>query len=147
MEKNLMAAFATFIVVLLLFGTAMAGSQQLLINSRTIKALDGPHEENLNGRRFLWASPSSTAPLDGYPVLFVMHGGFQHADVWFNQERYIKRQSEFVTKALEKGFFIIAPDSLRPDLIGRKRWDYTAKTFDDSVDLLFMKSKRENPDL
>ena len=140
MKTNLVVAFAIFTVILLLLGTAITGSQQLLINNnnRTIKTLDGPHEENLNGRRFLWASSNSIAPEEGYPVLFAMHGGFQHADVWFKQEGYIKRQSEFVTKALENGFFIIAPDSLRPDPLGRKRWDYTAKTFDDSIDLSFI---------
>lgn len=62
MENNMTVAFNIFFAVLLFFGTAIVGSQHLFINNQTIKTLDGPHEENLNERHFLWTSPNSTAP-------------------------------------------------------------------------------------
>ncbi|MFW6121074.1 MAG: prolyl oligopeptidase family serine peptidase, partial [Petrotogales bacterium] len=140
MKKNLIVAFAIFGVIFLLTGPAIANSQILWKCNpvRTLKILDAPHEEILNGRRFLWEAPNSSPPEEGYPVLFVMHGGTQHADVWFRQNLFSKRQSKFVTKALEKGFFIVAPDSERPEPKERKRWDYTAETFNDSLDLPFI---------
>jgi poly(3-hydroxybutyrate) depolymerase len=114
-------------------------------NSFTNK-INGPNEEEINGRRFLWQSPNSTPSEEGYPVIYVLHGATQYAETWFWNGKgglkgsliWGKRQSKFVETALEQGFFIIAPDSIRPYNLGPKAWDSSTKSFNESKDLPFI---------
>ncbi|UCD14268.1 MAG: prolyl oligopeptidase family serine peptidase [Thermoplasmatales archaeon] len=148
MKKKLMIVFAIFVVVFLLIEPAIANSQTLWKHdyTSTLKNLDDPHEEILNGRRFLWKAPSLPPLDDGYPVLFVLHGATQYAESWFWSGKgglkgsfvWGKRQTNFVENALEKGFFIIAPDSIRPYKFGPKAWDSSTMNFNESKDLPFI---------
>ena len=100
---------------------------------------NGPQEEWIENRRFLWQHPPSPPPDEGYPVLFVLHGASQDAESWFHGcFLWTGRQSRFVEYALEKGFFIVAPDSLRPFTPGPKAWDAFARTMNTSADLPFI---------
>jgi len=80
-------------------------------------------------RQFYYKKPSGSGP---FPVIIVLHGRAQDADVWLNSS---KAQGQFVSYALSEGYAIIAPDSVEPICPGVKQWDYTRTT--DSVDLPF----------
>ncbi|MBU0496476.1 MAG: prolyl oligopeptidase family serine peptidase [Candidatus Thermoplasmatota archaeon] len=103
-------------------------------------------EEWIENRRFLWQLPTITPPPDGYPILFILHGASQYAETWFNNGKgglkgsYIwgTRQTEFTKQALEQGFAIIAPDSIRPYPFGPKAWDSETQNLSESSDLRFI---------
>jgi len=101
---------------------------------------EGPIEEWIQNRRFLWQYPNSPPPSTGYPVLFVLHGASQDAEAWFDYPQGLLwqgRQTRFVEEALLQGFCVIAPDSLYPVTPGPKAWDVFATTLDESLDLPF----------
>lgn len=100
-----------------------------------------PNEEWIDGRRFLWQTPSTGVPKTGYPVILLLHGASQHAEAWFG-EGFIwgKQQTTFTLMALEMGYIVIAPDSLRPIPLGPRAWDAFAPTVNDSIDLPFIQS-------
>lgn len=121
-------------------------SPTLLASQISTRGEIEPNEEIINGRRFLWMMPNSSPPEEGYSVLFMLHGATQYADTWFLSGKggfkgsYIwgKRQSNFAKEALEKGFLIIAPDSIRPFKIGPKAWDSQTEDYNQSKDLPFI---------
>jgi poly(3-hydroxybutyrate) depolymerase len=78
----------------------------------------------INQRFFLWKQPETSIPDNGYPILFLFHGAVQHGFSWFlGFNQWSKSQTIFTAKALEEGFFIIAPDSLKPIRPGPRAWD------------------------
>jgi len=107
-----------------------------------------PEEDWINNRRFLWQKPSEPPPAGGYPVLFVFHGRSCFAESWFFAGKGLykgaliwgREQTKFVENALEKGYFIIAPDSTYLSFLSYKTraWDTSTKTFNDSIDLPFI---------
>lgn len=100
----------------------------------------GPSEEWIENRRFLWQHPPSPPPSNGYPVLLVLHGASQDAEAWFKYPHgmlWQGRQTRFVNEALLQGFCVIAPDSLYPITPGPKAWDVFATTLEESLDLPF----------
>lgn len=102
---------------------------------------EGPTQEWIGDRFFLWEAPTTPAPSEGYPVLFLLHGRFQHAQTWFPTSNSSSPQATFTTKALTDGFFIVAPDAeTTTDKLGMRDWAYTDKTVNDSVDLLFIQN-------
>jgi poly(3-hydroxybutyrate) depolymerase len=102
---------------------------------------EGPTQEWIGARYFLWEAPATPPPSEGYPVLFLLHGRFQHAQTWFPASNGSSPQAAFTTKALTDGFFIVAPDAeTSPDRFGIRDWAYTVKTTNDSVDLLFVQN-------
>jgi acetyl esterase/lipase len=102
---------------------------------------DGPTQVWIGTRQFLWEAPTTPAPTGGYPVLFLLHGRFQHAQTWFPTTNGSTPQAAFTTKSLHDGFFIIAPDAeTSPDKFGIRDWATTKKTLNDSVDLLFIQN-------
>jgi len=136
------------ILIILLITPSIAASNELFkLNCNFKKMSLDPTEEIINGRRFLWISPELPAPEGGYPVLFVLHGATQYAETWFKDGKggikgsfiWGKRQTNFVEDALSKGFFIIAPDSIRPLKVGPKAWDSPTSDFNQSKDLPFIK--------
>ncbi len=144
MFKKILVVFTTLIFILPVIVTSQTFYQET--TNLLIKNSNGPSEEIINGRRFLWESPDSSPPEDGYPVLFVLHGATQYAETWFWDGKgglkgsliWGKRQSKFVESALEQGFFIISPDSIRPYKLGPKAWDSSTTTFNESKDLTFI---------
>lgn len=138
---------ALIFIILLIIPSIAASNDLFKLNNNFKKISLDPTEEIINERRFLWISPDSPAPEGGYPVLFVLHGATQYAETWFKngkggiQGSYIwgKRQTNFVEDALKKGFFVIAPDSIRPLKIGPKAWDSITSDFNQSKDLPFIK--------
>ena len=102
---------------------------------------EGPTQEWIGDRYFFWEAPTAPAPSEGYPVLFFLHGRFQHAQTWFPTSNGSSPQATFTTKALQAGFFIVAPDAeTTPDKLGIRDWAYTDKTVNDSIDLLFIQN-------
>jgi len=104
--------------------------------------------EWIHNRRFLWQKPSESPPAGGYPVLFVLHGSSCFAESWFWAGRGLykgafiwgKEQTKFVEKALERGYFVIAPDSTYLSFLSKKvkAWDASTTTFNESIDLPFI---------
>lgn len=87
-------------------------------------------------RFFLYKAPASTPPEDGYPILFIFHGAVQHAFSWFLPiNPWTKQQNMFLEDAIEDGFFIVAPESRRPYLIGPRSWDCFEKDISKNKDL------------
>lgn len=100
-----------------------------------------PTQEWIGGRQMFWEAPATPAPGGGYPVLFLLHARFQHAQTWFTSSNSSSVQAAFTAKALKDGFFIVAPDAeITPDKLGIRDWAYTEKTINDSVDLLFIQN-------
>lgn len=98
----------------------------------------GPHEEWLDGRRFLWQTPTTPPPPEGYPLLFVLHGAAQPAEAWFGRGLvWGWRQTAFAAQALQAGYALVAPDSLRPVAWGPKAWDVFSADVNSSLDLPF----------
>jgi len=101
---------------------------------------EGPTQEWIGDRFFLWEAPATPAPAGGYPVLLLLHGRFQHAQTWFPALNPFMSQAVFTAKALQDGFFVVAPDSeIGHDKLGLRDWAYSGKTLNDSVDLRFIR--------
>lgn len=78
----------------------------------------------LNNRLIFWKQPDISIPENGFPVLFLFHGAVQHGFSWFiGLNQWSRSQTLFTARALEEGFFIIAPDSLKPIRPGPRAWD------------------------
>lgn len=78
----------------------------------------------LNNRLIFWKQPNTSIPENGFPVLFLFHGAVQHGISWFmGLNQWSRSQTLFTARALEEGFFIIAPDSLKPVRPGPRAWD------------------------
>jgi poly(3-hydroxybutyrate) depolymerase len=78
----------------------------------------------LNNRIIFFKQPDISIPEDGFPVLLLFHGAVQHGFSWvIGLNKWSKSQTIFTNKALEEGFFIIAPDSLKPVRPGPRAWD------------------------
>jgi len=100
-----------------------------------------PQLHILNGRIILYESPKTLPSEDGFPVLFVLHGASQYPFAWFfplNPWSY--QQSLFVEKALESGFFVIAPSSGRPMRPGPHAWSSFIADTNESEDLQLFQS-------
>lgn len=105
------------------------------------KTFDSFKIKFLANRFFLYQKPASSSPENGYPVIFVFHGAIQHAFSWFLPiNPWNKQQNMFVKDALEKGFFVIAPESQRPFIIGPRAWDSFRKDISDNKDLRFIQN-------
>ncbi len=104
------------------------------------------NEEDLNNRRFLWQTPTSPPPPNGYPVLFLLHGATQYAETWFYKGEpgikgsftWGKRQTAFTQQALNQGYMVIAPDSQRHLPLGPKAWYSRIPTLAENPDLQFI---------
>lgn len=59
-------------------------------------------------RTYLYAQPDGPPPLGGWPVLILFHGAMQQGCVWAKLSRF----NAFKNKALQRGYSVIAPDSL-----------------------------------
>jgi poly(3-hydroxybutyrate) depolymerase len=118
-----------------------------LAHTKIIKNLDmdtgyipGFQIKFLDNRIFFWKQPNSSTPELGYPVLFLFHGAAQHAFAWFaGLNQWSKYQTIFTEKALEQGYFIIAPESLRPVWPGPRAWDIF-NNGSDSQDIIFIEN-------
>jgi poly(3-hydroxybutyrate) depolymerase len=85
----------------------------------------------LNKRILFWKQPDISIPDNGYPILFLFHGAVQHGFAWFiGLNQWSKSQKIFTEKALGEGFFIIAPDSLKPIRPGPRAWDIFNDEYD-----------------
>jgi poly(3-hydroxybutyrate) depolymerase len=60
------------------------------------------------------------------PVIILLHGGAQDDNVWFNENG----QALIVESAINKGYAVIAPDSVRPLCENVKQWDYRENSSD-----------------
>ena len=135
MRKTRYVSVVCIIVLLLPVGTSFP------VNSSQHLSRAGPTQEWIGGRQLLWEAPTPPPPAGGYPVLFLFHSRFQHAQTWFASSNGSSGQAAFTTKALNVGFFILAPDAeTTPDPYGIRDWSYTEKTVNDSLDLLFMQN-------
>jgi poly(3-hydroxybutyrate) depolymerase len=100
-----------------------------------------PQLEIINNRIILYASQSTSSSEEGFPVLFVLHGAAQYPFAWFfplNLWSY--QQSLFVKKALDAGFFVIAPSSGRPMKPGPHAWSSFIDDVNESEDLHLFQS-------
>lgn len=89
-----------------------------------IDYLSGFQIKVLNYRILFWKQPLTSAPENGYPVLFLFHGASQHGFAWFiGLNQWSKYQTIFTAKALGEGFFIITAESLKPVRPGPRAWD------------------------
>jgi poly(3-hydroxybutyrate) depolymerase len=80
-------------------------------------------------------------PQEGYPVLFLLHGASQYPFSWFFPfNLWSVHQTFFAQKALEAGFFVIAPSSGRPIRPGPHAWSSFVETVDESEDLQLFQS-------
>jgi poly(3-hydroxybutyrate) depolymerase len=118
-----------------------------LSSSKTIKNIDidnlfltGFNFKILDNRIFFWKQPDFSPQDGGYPVLFLFHGASQHALAWFiGFNQLSKYETIFTRKALENGFFIIAPESLRPVWYAQRGWDIY-KNHSNSKDYIFIEN-------
>ena len=95
----------------------------------------------LNQRLILYQKPFSPPPDSGYPVLFLLHGASQYPFSWFfSLNSWSIRQSCFSEKAIEAGFFIIAPSSGRPITPGPHAWSSFIDDVNESKDLQLFNS-------
>ena len=95
----------------------------------------------LNQRLILYQKPSSPPPEPGYPVLFLLHGASQYPFSWFFPlNSWSIQQSRFSEKAIEAGFFIIAPSSGRPITPGPHAWSSFIDDVNESRDLQLFNS-------
>jgi len=92
--------------------------------------------QRLDDRYFLWSLPQEVSSQEGYPVLFLFHGAAQHPFSWFiGLNTWSKAQTSFTRLALNLGFIVIAPSSLRPIQPGPRAWDVFTKNISESKDL------------
>jgi poly(3-hydroxybutyrate) depolymerase len=127
------------LMVSVLFVMPFASTMHVSLSPPSLQ--DGPTQVWIGARQFLWEAPTTPEPSGGYPVLFLLHGRFQHAQTWFPSSNGSSPQAKFTAKALTDGFFIVAPDAeTSPDKLGIRDWAYTDKTANDSVDLLFIQN-------
>jgi len=132
-------AIAIIVITILFFlifsNSSFAYVNQKSINSRFIK---GFKIENIDGRIFFYKSPDVEMPEEGYPVIFLFHGAVQHGFSWFiGLDLWSYRQTQFTRKSIDKGFFVIAPSSLKPIRPGPRAWDVFSN---ESKDLIFMEN-------
>lgn len=115
-------------------------SNYLSLDKKT-KAFSIPRVSFQNQRLILFQPPSLVKPASGYPVLFLLHGASQYPFAWFfpwNQWSY--QQSSFAQKAINAGFFVIAPSSGRPIRPGFHAWSSFISDISDSEDLQLFQS-------
>jgi predicted esterase len=123
---------------------ATLNPQHIIIRSQQLEY----NEEYLNNRQFLWQTPTTPPPINGYPVLFLLHGATQYAETWFYHGQgglkgsltWGKRQTAFTHQALKQGYMVIAPDSQRHLPFGPKAWNSNIPTLEENSDLQFIKN-------
>ncbi len=138
MNKSVLRKLIVIGMIVIFFGTNIVSAL------KPIK----PNEEWIQRRRFLWKAPTLPPPVDGYPVLLVLHGALSFAESWFWAGRGLYlgaliwglRQTKFVETALDRGYFVIAPDSTYLSFLSdkTKTWDTSTCTFSESLDLPFI---------
>jgi poly(3-hydroxyoctanoate) depolymerase len=142
MLKKLVVISILFIIlnVDLLFPVS-AKNTNLNENTSYSKGLSDLKIKFLKTRFFLYKQPSTTPPENGFPVLFIFHGAVQHAFSWFlGLNPWNKMQNMFTQDALDKGFFVIAPESIRPFIIPPRAWDSFRDDISKNKDLLFIQN-------
>lgn len=130
----------SIVVVLVFFSLIFVNSSNASFNSISIKSrfIFGFKIEKIDDRVFYYKSPANEKPENGFPVLFLFHGAVQHGFNWFFGLNYWSlRQTQFTQKALDAGFFVIAPSSLKPVRPGPRAWDIFSN---DSKDVIFMEN-------
>ncbi len=106
----------------------------------SVDYISGFHLKVLDKRIVLWKQPEISVPENGYPVLVLFHGASQHAFAWFiGLNQWSRYETMFTEKALEKGFFIIAPESIKPIRPGPRAWDIF-NDGRDSKDIIFIEN-------
>jgi dipeptidyl aminopeptidase/acylaminoacyl peptidase len=80
-------------------------------------------EVKIGGREFIFSKDEN---VKNAPVIIFLHGGAQDDNIWFSEND----QALIVKSALNKGYAVIAPDSLRPLCGGVKQWDYRENSSD-----------------
>ena len=80
-------------------------------------------EVKIGDRRLIFARNPSESP---QPAIIALHGRMQSADAWFGGFA----QARFSQKALDKGYAVIAPDSIEPICPNVKNWDYRENSTD-----------------
>src|SRR6056297_625334 len=100
------------------------------------KSLSRPELFILSQRLILYEKPHSPPPELGYPVLFLLHGASQYPFSWFFPfNSWSIQQSRFSEKAIDAGFFIVAPSSGRPINPGPHAWSSFIDDVNESEDL------------
>ena len=138
MNKSVLRKLIVVCIIVLFFGINIVSA---------LKPIE-PNEEWIQKRRFLWKAPSMSPPVDGYPVLLVLHGSSSFAESWFWAGRGLYlgaliwglRQTKFVETALNRGYFVLAADSTYLSFLSdkTKTWDTSTRTFSESLDLPFI---------
>lgn len=62
-------------------------------------------------RTYYYEAPSGPSPPEGWPVIFMFHGALQQGRAWF----WLNRFKAFKDKALQSGYYVIAPNGLSRD--------------------------------
>lgn len=105
------------------------------------RELSIPQFTIIHQRLILYQRPSTPAPEKGYPVLFLLHGASQYPFAWFFPlNSWSAKQSSFCEKALDAGFFVIAPSSGRPMMPGPRAWSSFVNEINESDDLQLFQS-------
>jgi len=122
--KNKHIIVGIVLLFILLSYNPVINSESTDIDYINIYYISGFHLTVLNNRILFWEQPECLVPDKGYPVLFLFHGASQHAFSWFiGLNQWSKSQTIFTKKAIEKGFFIITAESLKPIRPGPRAWD------------------------
>ena len=77
----------------------------------------------IDGREFIFSKGEN---VKNAPIIIFLHGGAQDDNVWFSEND----QALIVKSALERGYAVIAPDSLVPLCENEKQWDYRENSTD-----------------
>lgn len=138
-----------FFLLLFVLNTSMISSLDLSsdvqpLETRSVTKVENyliPHVAIIKQRLILYQQPISPAPDEGYPVLFLLHGASQYPFAWFfPMDLWSFHQSIFTKKALDQGFFIIAPSSGRPIQFGPHAWSSFIQNVSESEDLQLFQS-------
>jgi poly(3-hydroxybutyrate) depolymerase len=94
------------------------------INKKALNVSNITKEEvRLGDREFIFSKDEN---VKNSPVIIFLHGGAQDDNIWFAEND----QASIVKDALNRGYAVIAPDSLAPLCAGVKQWDYRENSSD-----------------
>jgi poly(3-hydroxybutyrate) depolymerase len=142
MNKKIICFFIIGIILNLCFISIVNAEKSYeKIDEKETKFLTSFKIKFLKTRFLLYKQPSTTPPENGFPILFILHGAVQHAFAWFFPfNPWTKQQNMFLKDAIDEDFFVVAPESRRPFLIGPRSWDCFEEDISKNKDLQFIEN-------
>ena len=97
--------------------------------------------EEIGDRRVYLSFPKGSPPLEGWPIVILLHGRGQSGGAWFGKGPLsIGEQKFFPPILVDSGFAVLAPDGAEPFRKGLKEWDFFHRKRENSKDIPFFES-------